>query len=179
VGAVCIADGLVQLGLSRVRTQVATWLVFVAIVVSWLPTAWRDSQAGYASTVPLGLPGASLVRVRPDQAAVFRQMTRTIRENCDTYISVPGLDSFYIFGQLEPPSPLPTRYMWLSSDFRHERVLVAAADRVNRLCVVGNDALITLWWSEGRTIGGPLVEYIQSGFVPLYKENHYSILVRS
>lgn len=177
VGAVCIADGLIQLGLSRVRTQLATWLVFLVIAVSWLPPAWRDSQAGYASRVPLGLPGASLVRVRPDDAVLFRQITQTIRDNCDTYISVPGLDSFYIFGQLQPPSPLPTRYMWLSDDVPHQQAVVAAADRINRLCVVENDYLITEW-SEGRTIGGPLDEYVQTGFVPLYSENHYSILIR-
>jgi len=178
VGAICVADGLVQLGLSRIRMQITTWLVFLTLVASWLPPAWRDSQTAYASTVPLGLPGASLVRLPPDGTRLFRQLTQTIRDNCDTYISVPGLDSFYIFAQLQPPSPLPSRYMWLSDDVPHQQALVAAADRINRLCVVENDYL-TIFWSEGRTVGGPLDAYIQAGFVPAYSfEHHYSILTR-
>lgn len=178
VGAICIADGLVQLGLSQVRMRVATWSVLLVILVSWLPPAWRDSQAGYQSSVPLGLPGASLVRVRPDQAALLRQITKTIRDSCDTYISVPGLDSFYIFGQLQPPTPLPSRYMWLSDDVPHQQALVEAARRINRLCVVENDILIAAW-TEGRTVTGPLDAYVQAGFVPIYSDNHYSVLIRS
>jgi hypothetical protein len=177
VGAICISDGMVQLRMRRVRLQLATWVVFLVLAVSWVPPAWRDSHAAYASSVPLGLPGASLVRVRPDEAALLRQITQTIRDNCDTYISVPGLDSFYIFGRLQPPSPLPSRYMWLSDDVRHQKALIAEADRIKRLCVVENDYLITAW-SEGRTVGGPLEAYIQAGFVTAYTFEHYSILTR-
>jgi hypothetical protein len=177
VGAICIADGLVQLGVSRVRMQLATWLVFVTLVASWLPPAWRDSQSEYASRVPLGLPGASLVRVRPDEAALFRQITQILRDKCDTYISVPGLDSFYLFGQLQPPSPLPSRYMWLSADIPHQQALVAAADRISRLCVVENDVLIAAW-SAGRNVSGPLDDYIRAGFEPAYELGSYTILTR-
>jgi hypothetical protein len=177
VGAVCISDGMVQVRLSQVRVQLATWLVFLALVVSWVPAAWRDTQAQCAATVPLGLPGASLVRVPPDEVTLLKQITQTIRDNCDTYVSVPGLDSFYLFGQLQPPTPLPSRYMWLSDDVRHEQALVASVDRIKRLCVVENDYLIYAW-TEGRTLTGPLDAYIQAGFVPIYEVHHYSILVR-
>jgi hypothetical protein len=177
VGAICISDGMVQLRANQVRTQLATWLVLLVLVVSWVPPAWRDSHAGYASNVPLGLPGASLVRVPPIDAVLFRQITQTIRDNCDTYISLHGLDSFYMFGQLQPPSPLPSRYMWLSGDVRHQQALIAEADRIKRLCVVENDYLITAW-SEGRTVGGPLDSYIQVAFMPAFTFEHYTILTR-
>jgi hypothetical protein len=177
VGAICISDGMVQLGLSWVRLQVATWLLFLALAVSWIPPAWRDTQMAYASSVPLALPGASVMRMDPNEAVLFRQITQTIRDNCDTYVSVPGLDSFYIFGRLQPPTPLPTRYMWLSDDTPHQVAVIAAANRVNRLCVVENDVLVTAW-TNGRTVGGPLETYIQTGFVPIYSNNHYTILTR-
>ena len=178
LGAICIADGLVQLGVSRIRMQLAGWLVFLIFAVSWAPTAWRDSYTPYASNVSLGLPGASLVRVPPNEAVLIRQITQTIRDNCDTYISVPGLDSFYLFGHLQAPTPLPSRYMWLSDDVPHQQALIAAADRINRLCVVENDGLITVW-TNGRTVSGPLDAYIRAGFVPAFSfEKHYSILIR-
>jgi hypothetical protein len=177
VGAICVADGLVQLGLRQVRLQLASMLVFLTFAVSWLPPVVRDTRAAYASAASLGLPGATLIRVPPEQATLLRQLTHSIRENCDTFISVPGLDSFYIFGQVQPPSPLPTRLMWLAGDVPHLQALIAASDRISRLCVVENTYLIKAW-SRGRTVTGPLDDYIQAGFVPMYSENYYSILIR-
>jgi hypothetical protein len=180
LGALCIADGLAQLGLTRVRLQLATSVVFVTLVVSWLPPAWQQSRAAYLSDVRLGLPGATRVHVPAAQAALLRQVTQSIRDNCDTFISLPGLDSFYIFAKLPPPSPLPTRFMWLIDDYPHQRALVAASDRISRLCVLENSDLYA-GWTHGRNVNpnGPLLTYIQTGFVPVYTfDQNYSILVR-
>lgn len=177
VGAMCIADGLAQLGVIRVRLQLATSLAFVILAVSWLPPAWQQSRAAFLSDVRLGLPGATRVHVPAAQAAVLRQVTQTIRDHCDTFISIPGLDSFYIFAQAPPPSPLPSRYMWLIDDFAHQQALVDASGRISRLCVVENDDLIAAW-SKGRPLTGPLAGYIQTGFVPAYSFDHYFVLVR-
>jgi hypothetical protein len=178
VGAVCIADGLVQLGMTRAGYQLTTALVFLMLAAGWVPTAAIYSQAAYASSVPLSLPGASRIRVAAQQAMVLRQVTQSIRDNCDTFISIPGLDSFYIFAQVQPPSPPPTRWIWLVGDAPAQRAVVDASNRVNRLCVVENDSLIALW-SDGRQVPeGPLAAYISSDFVPAYSFDGYSILVR-
>ena len=177
VAAISIADGLAQLGLTRVRLQLAPALVFLPLVAGWLPAAWQQTSAAYSSNVPLDLAGASRVRLPADQAAVLRQVTRSIRDNCDTFISVPGLDSFYIFGQFEPPTPLPTRFMWLTDDVAHQQALIRASQRINRLCVVENDSLMDNW-THGRQITGPLAAYIQADFVATYSYEHYSILIR-
>ncbi len=175
VGAMCIADGLTQLQLTRVRLQLATGIVFVAFAISWVPTAWQQSRDAYASSVPLGLPGASRIRVPADQAALLRQVTESIHENCDTFISIPGLDSFYIFAQVQPPVPVPSRFMWLTGDVSHEQALVDASSHVGRLCAVDNGAL-TRAWTQGEQISGPLVTYIDSNFVPAYTFGDYTIL---
>jgi hypothetical protein len=178
VGAICISDGLAQLGLARVRLQLATWLLFATLAVGWLPQTWQQSRAAYASDVPLDLAGASRVRVPADQAALLRQVTQSIRDNCDTFISLPGLDSFYIFTQLEPPGSPPTRWIWLIGDASAQQAVVDASKQINRLCVVENDYLIASW-SQGRQVpNGPLVTYIQAGFAPSYSFEHYSILTR-
>lgn len=177
IGAISIADGLVQLGLSRARLQLASSLVFLTFGVSWIPPIWRDTRASYASAVSLGLPGANLIRVPPQQAFVLRHLTQTIRDNCDTFISVPGLDSFYIWGPFKPPTPLPTRYMWLTDDVPHLQALITSSDRISRLCVVENSYLI-LAWSRGRTVTGPLDDYIQAGFGQIDTVDYYSVLVR-
>jgi hypothetical protein len=177
IGAICVADGLVQLDLTRVRQQLASLLVFFTFAVSWIPQTWRDTRANYASSVSLGLPGATLVRVTPEEASILRQLAQTIRDNCDNFISVPGLDSFYIWDQFEPPTPLPTRFIWLAGDIPRLQALIKSSDRINRLCVVENSYLIYAW-SRDRTATGPLDAYIRNGFVPIYEVHHYSILIR-
>jgi hypothetical protein len=177
VGALCIGDGLAQMGLTRARLQLATSLMLLVLAVSWLPPAWQQTRAAFASSVKLGLPGASRIHVPADQAAVLRKVTQSIRDNCDTFVSLPGLDSFYIFAQQQPPSPLPTRWMWLIGDVPHQQALVEASKRINRLCVVENKNLIA-GWSNGRRLDGPLATYIEAGFVETYTFDQYSILTR-
>jgi hypothetical protein len=177
VGAICISDGLLQLGLEPVRRQLAGGLLLLGIGVSWLPATWHQTRAAYASSVPLGLPGASLVRVPADQALLLQTVTQTLRDNCDTFISVPGLDSFYIFGPFRPPAP-PTRWIWLANDWPHETAVVAASNHIKRLCVIENDSLTTLWLQGRSAPSGPLPDYIRSGFVPAYSIGPYTILVR-
>lgn len=175
VGAISIADGLTQLGLTRARLQMATSLVFLTFAVSWFPPAWEQSRSAYASSAPLGLPGATRVRVPASQAALLRQVTQSISDNCDTFISIPGLDSFYIFAQVQPPSPLPSRFMWLIDDVPHQQALIERSKGIKRLCVVENHSL-TAAWSRGRQINGPLVTYIDAGFVAAFAFGDYTIL---
>jgi hypothetical protein len=177
VGAVCIADGISQLGLKQARAQLATGLVFLTLAAVWLPPGWQKSRSEYSSEVALGLPGASLVRVPADQAVVLREVSQSIRDNCDTFISLPGLDSFYLFANVQPPMPFPSRWMWLAEDVPHEQALVEASRRIDRLCVVLNEDLIAAWTS-GRQMQGPYVSYIQENFVPAYVFGHYVVLKR-
>ena len=177
VGAIAIADGVAQLGLVRLRLQVATALLFVAMAASWLPQAWH-ARTGYEAAVPLGLPGASRVRVPAAEASLLQDVTATLRENCDTYISIPGMDSFYIFAGLPPPSP-PTRWIWLIDDARLENAVVAASDHVTRLCVITDQQLIVFWTSGHPLPNGPIDQYVARGFVTTTKVGPYEILVRS
>jgi len=67
--------------------------------------------------------------------------------------------------------------MWLVDDVPHQQALVEASKRITRLCVAENDSLIA-GWGQGRQLNGPLVTYIQAGFVPAYSFGDYSILKR-
>jgi len=181
LGAICIGDGLVQLahtGLGGVREQAVGALVFLTIAISWLPTELNEGLTSYASDVNLGLPGATRVRVPAGQAAVLRQVTQALRTNCDNFISVPGLDSYYLFGQFNPPTAGPTRWMWLSNNVQQQQAAVAVSDRVNRLCVLENQDLISFWLQGRPDPNGPLVDYIQQGFVQVDAVGPYSLLVR-
>ena len=180
VGAICIHDGVVQLselGLTRVYRQIATAVVFAAIAVSWFPADLQQSRAAYDSAVSLGLPGATRVHVPADQAAILRQVTQALRANCDTFISLPGVDSFYVFAQLPPPTG-PIRLPWLTSNVAKQQAIVALVDPIGRLCVIDNQDLVNFWLQGRPEPVGPLVTYVQNGFVPAESIGKYSLLVR-
>ena len=177
VGAVAMSDGVAQLGLARAPLQVATALLFFAMAASWLPQAWQ-ARADYETAVPLGLAGATRVRVPAAQASILQDVTAALHAGCDTYISVPGMDSFYVFAELPPPSP-PTRWIWLIDDVRLENAVVAAGDRVPRLCVIRDQQLIDFWTSGHGLPNGPIDTYVGGGFVPAENIGPYEILVRA
>ncbi len=177
LGAVCINDGLVQLNLSPARRQVAAAILLMVVAVSWLPPTWRHHRDLYNANVPLALPGARLVRLPADQAATLTQITEFVHQNCDTYISIPGMDSFYIWAQVPPPSP-PTRWIWLIDDVPHQQAVVDTATRVNRVCVIENQQLIDFWTQGNTHVRGPIDEYVSGGFVVAEVVGAYTILVR-
>jgi hypothetical protein len=178
LGALCIADGLALLGLTALRLQAAAALLFAVIAVSWLPPAWQVARQSYQANVPAGLHGAARVRIPAEQASTLSQVTDSLRGSCDTYISYPGMDSFYLFAQMQPPTGFnPTGWMWLMSEDQ-QRQVVAASQSINRLCVVENDGIVA-YWAQGRPIPrGPLLDYIQQNFMPEYSVGGYTILVR-
>lgn len=181
VGALCIGDGLAQLaylGLGRLHQQAVSGLIFLTILVSWLPTALNQARTAYASDVNLALPGATRVHVPAGQAAILRQVTQSLKANCDNFISLPGLDSFYVFGQFNPPTAGPTRWLWLSNDVQQQHAAIASSDRVSRLCVLENQDMINFWLHSGPIPDGPLADYVRQGFVQAEAIGPYSLLVR-
>jgi hypothetical protein len=172
LGAVCIHDGMAQLRLAPATRQLAAAGLFLVIAASWIPPTWRQLRDQYNADVPLGLPGAALVRLPSDQASTIAGVTRFLHDNCDTYISIPGMDSFYIFAELPPPSS-PTRWIWVSTDVPNQQAVVDAIKGINRLCVVENSLIIPKLHAAG-----PMDDYVSSEFVPAETVGSYTILVR-
>jgi len=172
LGGVCIHDGLRQLGLVSMTRQVAAAGLFAVIAAGWLPSSWRELRDRYAADISIGLPGASLVRLPADQANAVVEVTRFVRTNCDTYISIPGMDSFYIFAQLPPPTP-PTRWIWVGTDVKRQQEVVNAVRGVSRLCVIENHRIIPRDHPRG-----PMDAYVSSEFVVAETVSSYIIFVR-
>jgi hypothetical protein len=80
---------------------VGSLCVAIALLAGLWPLAvWVN----YYDLSALHLPGAQLVRVDPQTGRELRQLTYVVHRNCDTFYSVPGLDSLYIYSG----DPTPT-----------------------------------------------------------------------
>lgn len=192
VGAICVFDGLRQLaaGLRAaefLRTKMIRLLsplagaVMVALVALAIYLPLGHKRALYQNSVPLSLPGASRIHLSGPEVAAFIHLSETLRNNCTTFISVPGLNSFYFWTGLEPPTGFNTT-MWmnlLSSDVQLE--IIERIRGIDRLCVIqrrGNiDYYAGLDYYAGR--GMPLVDYLYENFAPFDEIMEYEILTRS
>jgi hypothetical protein len=184
VGALCVANG-VQ-GLSRLvtadtdRVALVGFGTLVTIVVAWfvLVTFVRDplhqARGAYHTTTQLNLPGSRDMHVfNPEEAQLYESISHAMQENCTQTQMEPGMDSFYLWTEQEPPSLTATGWETLFDDERQEQVIEDIAP-IEGLCLLRN---------KGRAVGwglgeGLLVKYLEHGFKLIGKWGEYELLRR-
>jgi hypothetical protein len=186
VGAVIINDGLTQVrsvaaGTGRVRLAAATNFVPVAaLILSVAATAlWGLLAAGsYEAGSPLGLPGAGLLRVPSTQQGVLRSLTASLRRDCTSFITMPGMPSLYVWtGQKAPVLLYDSMWIYLL-DSAQQQSIVDQASRLRGMCVVKNQAEVN-FWAKGRSgPSGPLVDFINTKFAVSSTYGDYEVLTR-
>ncbi len=72
-------------------------LLFTAL---WPVEIWKN----YTAATPMKLPGTTLMRVNDQVARQLRQLARVVKKSCDTFYSVPPLNSLYIYTGIPNPT---------------------------------------------------------------------------
>ena len=188
VGALCIANGVRWIAFSRGGQSarrapfaigaIAATVAMVVLVSIHLKQGLDQVRAAYGGSVSLGLPGAKDVRVSPEEAANYQAIVAAIDENCGSFVTLPGMYSFYLWTQQEPPADYKaTDLTTLSDDARQQRVIEAIRS-IDGLCLLENAPLARWWGAGGVMPPGPLVRYLHHGFVPIAKFGDYQLLKR-
>lgn len=187
VGAVCVGNGV--RGLAAIvpdgaeRRALAACaaigvLVLGALVVDkTLRDPLRVTSNAYDGAVPLALPGAEDIRLGQPDAAFYREITRAIDDNCAALIMLPGMDSFYIWADQEPPTQRNATGWPTLFDDERQREAVADVRSIEGLCLLRNIPLAS-GWSQGDIPPGPLVRFLDRGFTPLASFGDYELLRR-
>lgn len=192
VGGVILGDGVRTLTawsramgercVSRVTRIVplATATLLGVLTYQVLLQAVVNDGANYRTLKPLPFKGATMLRESATTTADFVQVVDTLRAECDTFLSVPGLDSFYFWAHMSPPNGLNAgTWMYLLNTSEQQRV-VDAVSHVRRLCLIRNPGVLNFW----STVAGrappnlPLWRFVQSGFTPLTTAGGYQVLIR-
>lgn len=188
VGALSINDGIRRL--SRAELDYAARPAWPAagvapaallVNVAFFALIALEVTAGFVADQPLGLPGAGLVRVPAQQGSDLRALVSAIDQHCSSFIAYPAMSSLYVWtghNQAPPEQLYVSSWMFFLDSAQQESLVRQLQDRP-RLCVVKNQAVID-FWAEGRTVPArPLVEFIDSEFVPAGSFGDYQLLVRS
>lgn len=184
VGAVILNDGVRQLraadpalSVSRRALGAVPRVALSFNVVVFLLFALTAAN-GFASDTPLGLPGASQIRVPASQAVELRSLVASINGSCSTLITLPGINSLYLWSGQTPPPELRSEVWWLTLDNAHQQAVLEKLQGSPRLCTVRNRSLID-FWALGRPVPDrPLVRFIDSSFTAGGTFGDYELLIR-
>lgn len=185
VGVICVGNGIhglvSNLGDERERRAFAIFGALGAVLLigfvanAVLREPLRDARAAYNASIPLDLPGARNVRLGPEEVELYRSISTSINANCETFLALPGMNSFYVWTEREPPTGHnATAWMTLFDDER-QRAVIGGANRVAELCLLENEPLAAGW---GAIPEGPLVKYMRKEFKPISNIGEYRLLKR-
>lgn len=187
VGALCVANGVQGLSRLQLRSRERRALAAIALAASavlltvlvnvQLREPLKNTRAVHDGGVSLGLPGAEDIRVSPEEAALYRSITNAIVHNCRSFVMLPGMNSFYLWTEQEPPTGLNATAWTLLFEDADEEKIVAATQTIEDMCVLEN-AELAAQWSGGRVSVSPLVRYIHSDFEPIAAFGRYRLLKR-
>lgn len=185
VGALCVANGVCGLspglrGRER-RAAIALGVLVAAVLTGFvanktLRVQLRVNRAAYDAAVPLDLAGASSVRAGETEVRLMRAISAGIDANCDSFVMLPGMNSFYFWTGQEPPTGYNATGWPTLFDDEAQRHVIADTRSIEGLCLLRNLPLAE-GWGEGIP-PGPLVSYLQHGFRSLGADGDYELLRR-
>ena len=180
-GAIILGDGIRQLRGQGEAVRLVRWVAPAAVVfnVAVFVLFAITADAAFAGGAPLGLPGAASPRLQAQTVADLRGLVAALDEGCASFITLPGMDSFYMWTGEDPPSDvLRSEIWWLTAEAAQQQSLVQQLEGTPRLCVVRNQRLID-FWAEGRPVPDrPLVQFIDSSFTSVGTFGDYELLRR-
>ncbi len=185
VGALCVANGV--LGLRRIvaapdSLALGGLAVLLVLVFGWftvnvyLREPLKAARGTYHSSAPnaLNLPGSHDIHLGSvEEAEKYEDIADTMRKECRATQMEPGMDSFYLWAEQEPPSLTATGWETLFDDEAQEQVIEDIAP-IEGLCLLRNKERAA-GWGLGE---GPLVKYLEHGFTLIGKWGEYELLRR-
>jgi hypothetical protein len=184
VAAVILNDGIRQLrlvGAARsAPIQRLDWVPRAAVlfnVVVFLVFT-LEAAAGFIAATPLSLPGAATTRLQAQDAGNLRALVTAVDKDCSSFITLPGMNSFYLWTGQQPPTEVRSEIWMVTLDSAQQQALVGQLDSQPRLCVVRNQRLVAFWAQGRRVPNRPLLKFIDQSFVRAGSYGDYELLTR-
>jgi len=185
VAAVCLSDAVRFLGSRRswgptlCRLRPAAGLAITLPLLLSLHFDTAKLAEYYAGLTPLNLPGARRVRLGAAEAAGYQAIvSRLSSPEVGTFLTMPGMNSFYAWAQKAPPTELNVTTWMTLIDPAGQEAIWRAAQRSTGLRVVRCRPLTELWMQGRSTEGLPLVRHIEENFSVVATFGDYEVMAR-
>jgi hypothetical protein len=186
IAGVCLKDVLAALGdalaeawRDRQRVWLALELAGAAALAVYYFQPIQEARAFYAGRFSLGLPGAELLHIDSAHSAAFRWLTSNLQAAADTFVTMPGLNSLYLWTEEAPPTTWNATTWMTLFDARRQQQIVDEAEQHPRLCAVRHNRH-TARWLRGQAINGlPLVRFINEQFETIGHFGGYEFRIKT
>jgi len=193
VAAIALLDGLHSL-LTPARialmvgrfSRLAAAVTLAAVALAYPALAYRAKQT-YASLTPLDMPGAERIHVEKQEAEDYRWLVARLRQNCDTFVGLPGIPSLYFWSGKPLPGPVhqtpgPLNYdNWMYTlSSTQQQIIVDDFSRHPDACAVYHPSGVE-FWNRGKldVRGWPLANYILTHFKTIGRSGDYQFMIRN
>ena len=173
----CLRDGLLELlpAPDGRKLSYAALLIVVALTTSLYVRKGILLYQTYLSYASVNLPGADKLKLPPTQAATYNCIAQQLARTCETFVTAPGINSFYFWAQKEPPTHLNAT-LW-------ERLLTAEQQQkiVNSFSQhpMGCALVLDYHRLQGDVKASPLMRYIKENFHEIDQVGDYIIMIRN
>jgi hypothetical protein len=192
VAAVSLLDGLHSLPQSATlapmfrrfaRPTAALTLFAVALAYSVLACRARHL---YMSLTPLNMPGAERIHAEKQEAEDYAWLVARLKQNCDTFVGLPGLPSLYFWTGIplpgpahKPPGPLSMDAWVLTHSRAEQEAVVDDLARYPNACAVYHPSGVDFWNTGNLDVRGwPLANYILTHFKTIGQTGDYQFMIR-
>lgn len=156
-------DEIRSILISRGRARSGSWPT-IAVLGLGIGLLLQNAQPAvqawniYQIAAPVDDLHARYVRLGPPMADSIRTVTEVLRKECSTFMSMPGLASFYVFSRFRPPTGwIATAWPWLF-DVEDQKAALADIRGVKELCVLRFNRALHFWQQKKSPATGPLVD---------------------
>jgi hypothetical protein len=155
--------------LFRVHHAIRLALPIVVLAAPSLVVAkhWREYVRSIASVyrtrAPLDLPGAGRLRLDRADAALYRCLAENLRHSRPSFLTLPGMNSFYGWAERPPPTGFNTTMNFALLSGAEQHRIVEVARTCKPIALVLNVGLMLDFWIRGRfQARGPLVDFAKT-----------------
>jgi hypothetical protein len=142
--------------------ETAVLILACAIGLQW---AYR-STTDYRDRTPLGLPGATWVRLDSDRVESLRLVVKESK-SCSMLFGVPGLPSINLFSGVPAPKALSgffsNDWMLFTSE-EEQKAAVRELAAQPRPCAIFSQNIAGMWTNNDPLPRGPVLEYLTANF---------------
>jgi hypothetical protein len=192
LAAISLLDGLRSLrrpaalaAMARRFARPAAALTLIGVAIAYPVSAYRAKRL-YASLTPLGLPGAERIHLAKSEAEDYQWLVARLRQNCDIFVGLPGVPSFYFWtGKPLPgpahqaPGPLNSASWMLTFSPAEQQAVIDDLSRYPGACAVYHPGGVKFWNTGKLDVHvWRLANYILTHFKTVGQTGDYQFMVR-
>jgi len=167
IAIICLHDGLSMMSQSPLAyllpAKIHLGSLTLVFILSLTTLLYRGKSAyeRFQHRAPLQLPGAERLMLPQAMAEIYQRLAFSLRSNCDTFLALPSMNSFYFWAQMSPPTSFNPPWWPRMLAQKQQEMVVTSLEAHERACFIYDTRLGEL---KNDLDQGPLLSYIQQHF---------------